>query len=46
MSHKELTNAKKEKLKITDNLIKISVGLENVCDLICDLDGALGSACS
>lgn len=43
MSHKKLTDEMKKKLCITDNLVKISVGLENICDLICDLENALKS---
>nr|CAH7732930.1 unnamed protein product [Callosobruchus chinensis] len=41
MSHEALPKATKEKLKITDNLINISVGLEDVCDIVSDLEQAL-----
>ncbi|CAH2002145.1 unnamed protein product [Acanthoscelides obtectus] len=41
MSHEGLPRVLKEKLKIADNLITVSVGLEEVCDIICDLEQAL-----
>nr|CAI5866892.1 unnamed protein product [Callosobruchus analis] len=41
MSHEGLPKATREKLKITDNLINISVGLEDVCDILADLEQAL-----
>lgn len=41
MSYKNIADERKETLRITDNLVKISVGLENICDLIIDLEKAL-----
>jgi cystathionine beta-lyase/cystathionine gamma-synthase len=41
MSHKRLTNEEKKKTGITANLVRISVGLENVDDIKADLDQAL-----
>jgi cystathionine beta-lyase/cystathionine gamma-synthase len=40
-SHAELDEATKNKLGITDTLIRLSVGIENVEDLIDDLKTAL-----
>lgn len=41
MSHKLLPKEAKLKIGITDNLIRLSVGIEDVNDLIQDLDQAL-----
>lgn len=41
MSHKLLSKEVKLKIGITDNLIRLSVGIEDVNDLIQDLDQAL-----
>lgn len=41
MSHKLLPQELKTKLGITDDLIRLSVGIEDVNDLIQDLDQAL-----
>lgn len=42
-SHVELTEAQREQLGIPESLIRYSVGIENVDDLIRDLDEALAS---
>lgn len=44
MSHASMGAELREKAGITDNLIRISIGLEHVDDLIADLDQALSSA--
>ena len=41
MTHASLPKKIKEELGISDELIRISVGIENVGDLIDDLDKAL-----
>jgi cystathionine beta-lyase/cystathionine gamma-synthase len=41
MTHGAVPREVKEKLGITDGLIRISVGIEDVEDLEADLDGAL-----
>ena len=41
MTHTSLPKEVKEKLGISDELIRISVGIENVDDLIDDLEKAL-----
>lgn len=41
LTHSQLTKAEKEASGISDNLIRLSVGLENVPDLISDLANAL-----
>jgi len=41
MTHSDMTPEEKAQAGITDNLIRISVGLEDVDDLIADLDQAL-----
>ena len=41
VSHSDLTKEEREKLGIFDSTIRLSVGLENVVDLIEDLDQAL-----
>ncbi|KAI6171382.1 Gamma-cystathionase [Aphelenchoides bicaudatus] len=49
MSHESVPLEEKEKLGITDNLIRISVGIEDKEDLLADLEQALkssGSVCS
>lgn len=42
MTHASVPADQREKLGISDNLIRLSVGIENVDDLIEDLDRALG----
>jgi cystathionine beta-lyase/cystathionine gamma-synthase len=44
MTHLSVPNDQKIKLGLTDNLIRISVGIEDTCDLINDLKQALESA--
>ncbi|MBI4721607.1 MAG: PLP-dependent transferase [Candidatus Stahlbacteria bacterium] len=41
MTHAEIPKEKREKIGITDGLVRISVGLEDVEDIINDLDNAL-----
>lgn len=41
MTHASLPEEHRKLLKITDNLVRLSVGLEDVEDLIADLDQAL-----
>jgi cystathionine gamma-synthase/methionine-gamma-lyase len=42
-SHRDLTPTRRQELGISDGLIRISVGIENVKDIIADIDQALGS---
>jgi len=44
-SHRDLPVGERERLGITENLARLSVGFEDVNDLIEDLDRALGSLC-
>jgi len=46
MTHASVTPADRERLGISDTLIRLSVGLENVSDLIEDIDQALLAAVS
>jgi cystathionine gamma-lyase len=41
MSHASLTPERRAQLKLTDNLVRLSVGIEDADDLIADLDRAL-----
>jgi methionine-gamma-lyase len=41
MTHLSVPDARKQELRITDNLVRISVGVENADDLIADFDQAL-----
>ncbi len=41
MSHASLDAEERAELGISDSLVRLSVGIENVEDLIADLDGAL-----
>lgn len=43
LTHSQLTEAERETSLVTDNLIRLSIGLENVQDLINDLDQALAA---
>lgn len=43
MTHASVPPEQLEKLRITDNLIRLSVGLEDTEDLIADLKQALDS---
>ena len=43
MSHASMPREHREKVGITDQLVRLSVGLENVDDLIEDLGQALGA---
>ncbi len=40
-THRQLSKADLEAIGIADNLIRLSVGIENIEDIIADLDGAL-----
>ena len=44
MTHAFIEEKERVALGVTDNLIRISVGLENVEDIIADLDQALKAA--
>ncbi|MEM0232826.1 MAG: cystathionine gamma-synthase family protein [Candidatus Nezhaarchaeales archaeon] len=44
-SHKDVPREEREKLGITESLIRISIGLEDLNDLIEDIDQALRSLC-
>lgn len=41
-THSKLTQAQREQVGITDGLIRVSVGLEHIDDIIADIDQALG----
>jgi cystathionine gamma-lyase len=42
MTHASIPAETRARIGIADGLIRLSVGVENVNDLIADLDGALG----
>jgi cystathionine beta-lyase/cystathionine gamma-synthase len=42
MTHASVDEAKRQRLGITDGLVRISVGIEDTDDIIADLDQALG----
>ena len=42
-SHRDLSPARRRELGISDGLIRISVGIENVKDIIADIDQALAA---
>lgn len=44
MTHASVSAEERAVLGITDNLIRLSVGLEDISDLISDLDQALRAA--
>jgi len=41
MTHLSVPDARKQALGITDNLVRISIGVENADDLIADFEEAL-----
>jgi cystathionine beta-lyase/cystathionine gamma-synthase len=41
MTHKSLPLELRERLGVTDNVLRLSVGIEHADDLIADLEGAL-----
>jgi cystathionine beta-lyase/cystathionine gamma-synthase len=41
MTHASVPEAERRRLGITDGLVRLSVGIEDVADLVADLDGAL-----
>ena len=43
-SHRELAPARRFELGISDGLVRISVGIENVRDIIADIEQALETA--
>ena len=43
MSHASLPAQRRAELNLTDNLVRLSVGIEDVRDLIRDLDQALAA---
>ena len=43
-SHRDLTPARRRALGISDGLVRISVGIENVNDIIGDIEQALRGA--
>jgi cystathionine beta-lyase/cystathionine gamma-synthase len=43
LTHKGVPKEKREKIGIVDGLIRVSIGIEDVDDLIEDLDQALNS---
>jgi cystathionine gamma-lyase len=42
MTHASVPADQRAKLGITDNLIRLSVGIEDIDDIIADLDQAIG----
>lgn len=42
-SHQKLTDAERTELGITDNLLRLSVGVENAADIIADIERALSA---
>jgi cystathionine beta-lyase/cystathionine gamma-synthase len=42
-SHEKISDAERAALGITDNLLRLSVGIENPDDIIADIDGALSA---
>jgi cystathionine gamma-synthase/methionine-gamma-lyase len=45
-SHRDVPPARRQKLGVTDGLVRISAGIENVSDILADIDRALGAATS
>ncbi len=43
MTHASVPNAQRDALGITDNLVRLSIGIEDCEDLIADLDNALAA---
>ncbi len=43
MTHASVPKALRDEMGLTDSLVRLSVGIEDVGDLMADLDGALGS---
>jgi cystathionine gamma-lyase len=41
MTHASIPKEEREKVGVTDNLIRLSVGIENIKDLLADLEQAL-----
>jgi methionine-gamma-lyase len=43
MTHLSVPDERKQALGITDNLVRVSIGVEDADDLIADFDQALGA---
>jgi len=43
-SHRDVPPARRQKLGVTDGLVRISAGIENVADILADIDQALKAA--
>ena len=43
MTHSAMTKEAREKTGVTDSIIRLSVGIENIEDLIADMEQAMGS---
>ncbi|MEF8890293.1 MAG: O-acetylhomoserine aminocarboxypropyltransferase/cysteine synthase family protein [Haloferacaceae archaeon] len=43
-THQQLTDAEKEAAGVTDDMVRLSVGIEDPADILADLDGALSEA--
>ena len=41
MTHASIPKEEREKVGVTDNLIRLSVGIENIKDMLADLEQAL-----
>jgi O-acetylhomoserine (thiol)-lyase len=42
-THQQLTDAEKEAAGVTDDMVRLSVGIEDPADILADLDGALSA---
>jgi cystathionine beta-lyase len=42
MTHASIPKEQREKIGLTDSLIRLSVGIEDIDDLIADLEQAIG----
>ncbi len=42
-SHRDLTPARRQELGIVDGLVRLSVGIESIDDIIADIDQALSA---
>lgn len=41
MTHGSVPEEHRKKIGVTDNLVRLSIGIENIEDLIADMDAAL-----
>jgi len=46
MTHATMGREARTRARITDGLVRLSVGIENVDDILADLDQALEATCS